>query len=177
MEITDFTNRECNITIQGHTDTTTLSMILAPDTAWEYKPDLVTLTAFHTRDDRLRNQQNIHNITYLNLPPTTKKPLQQRDIQPDISTQKPDQINRAIIALTQQFPNTDYFNETLVITEEEANEISQLIATDQTGPSHFRHQGSQHSQHSDDNINIDLPSTGNSDQDSDNENESTYSTT
>ena len=65
-EITDVTNRECNITIQGHTDTTTLSMILALGTAWEYKPDLVTLTAFNTRNDRMRNQQNIHNTTYLN---------------------------------------------------------------------------------------------------------------
>ena len=34
-EITDVTNRECNITIQGHTDTTTLSMILGPgNTIW-----------------------------------------------------------------------------------------------------------------------------------------------
>ena len=138
-------------------------MILAPDTAWEYKPDLVTLTAFHTRNDRLRNLENIHNTTYLNLPPTAKKPLQQRDIQPFISTQKPDQINRAMIALTQQFPNTEYFNETLVITEEEANEISQLIATDQTGTSHFRHLGSHHSQDFAGNINIDLPSTENTD--------------
>ena len=90
-------------------------MILAPDTAWEYKPDLVTLTAFHTRNDRLRNLENIHNTTYLNSPPAAKKPLQQRDMQPDISTQKLDQMNRAIIALRQQFPNTDYYNETLVM--------------------------------------------------------------
>ena len=75
-EITDVTNRECNVPVQGHTDKTTLSMILAPDTAWEYKPDLVTLPVFHIRNDRMRNQQNIHNTTYLNLPPTAKKPHQ-----------------------------------------------------------------------------------------------------
>ena len=72
-EVTDVTNREYNITIQGQTNTATMSMILAADTAWEYKPDLVTLTAFHTRNNRLKNLENNHNATYLNSPPVVKK--------------------------------------------------------------------------------------------------------
>ena len=72
-----------------------------------------------------------------NLPKGQLPKLQQRDMQPDMSTQKLDQIDRAIIALTQQFPTTEYYNETLVISEEEAHEISQMIAEEQLGPSNL----------------------------------------
>ena len=78
-KVTDVTNRECNIAIQGQTNTATMSLILTANTAWEYKPDLVTQTAFRTRDDRLRNLGNQHNATYLNLPPIVKNHSHKED--------------------------------------------------------------------------------------------------
>ena len=96
-----------------------------------------------------------------------------------MSTQKLDQMDRAIIALTQQFPTTEYYHETLVISEEEAHEISQIIAAETPGPSNLPHLESHHSQELEGNIDQDFPSTNDTDKDTDTagDNESVYSST
>ena len=100
-------------------------------------------------------------------------------MQPDLSIQKLDQMDRAIIALKQQFPTTEYYHETLVISEEEAHEISQIIAAEPPGPSNLPHLRSHHSQDLEGNVDLDFSSTDITDQDTENEddNESVYSTT
>ena len=100
-------------------------------------------------------------------------------MQQDMSTQKLNQMDRAIIAITQQFPTTEYYHETLVVSEEEAHKISQIIAAETPGPSNLPHPESHHSQEHEGNIDQDLPSTNNTDEDTDTEddNESVYSTT
>ena len=78
-------------------------------------------------------------------------------MQQDMFTQKLNQMDRAIVAITQQFPNTEYYHETLVISEEEANKISQIIATENPEPRNMPNAGPQQDQEDRANIDQDLP--------------------
>ena len=116
--------------------------LLTENTAWEYKAGLVTHTAFRTRDDRLENLAKHHNAIYLKLLPMAKKPQQPRESQQDMSTQKLNQMDQAIEAITQQFHTTEHHHETLFIIEDEAFKIKGIIANENPEPSTITNEGS-----------------------------------
>ena len=62
-------------------------------------------------------------------------------------------MDQAIAAITQQFPTTEYHHETLFISEDEAIEITDIIANENPGPRTITKAESQHDQ--EDQANID----------------------